>query len=149
LIIGQHLRRVRNLRGWTLQEVARRTRGRFKASSLGGYERGERSISIERFIELARVYAVPPVHLLAEIVAESQPQRELTIDLTRLERVTEEDRGMVQDFVAQIEARRGKPMTGQVHLRADDIVVLAEASAVPPEQLLDRLRPALALHNGQ
>ncbi len=143
LIIGEHLRRVRHLRGWTLEEVARRTRGRFKASSLGGYERGERSISVERFCELAHVYAVAPDHLLADILAQSQPQRDLIIDLTRLEQVTKRDRAVVKDFVEEIQGRRGGTVTGPVHLRTDDIVVLAEASAVRPEQLLDRLRPAL------
>ena len=43
-------------------------RGAFKASALSGYERGERSISLEKFRELTGVYSVSADAALTEIL---------------------------------------------------------------------------------
>ncbi|MGH2677820.1 MAG: helix-turn-helix domain-containing protein, partial [Actinomycetota bacterium] len=56
--IGGALRAARREGGLTLRDVASLSDRRFKPSALGGYERGERSISLERFTELSSVYGV-------------------------------------------------------------------------------------------
>src|SRR5205809_4478624 len=63
--VGEALRQARRDRGWSLRDVAAQSRGQFKPSVVGGYERGVRVISIERFIQLTRLYGVPPDRLLA------------------------------------------------------------------------------------
>ncbi|MGH2699518.1 MAG: helix-turn-helix domain-containing protein [Actinomycetota bacterium] len=60
--LGEVLRRARKQRGMTLDDVRRRSRGRFKSSAVGGYERGERAISLERFCDLSEMYGVPPTN---------------------------------------------------------------------------------------
>lgn len=63
----------------TLRDVARRTGGRFKASVLGGYERGERAISLERFCELAGTYGVDGASLLGDIEARLRPSEAIVV----------------------------------------------------------------------
>jgi transcriptional regulator with XRE-family HTH domain len=65
---GKAIRSVRQARGLTLKQLERRSGGRFRASSVGSYERGERGISLERFVELCAAYAVDPGRLLSSIV---------------------------------------------------------------------------------
>ena len=72
--IGAVLRQAREDRDLTLRDVQARSMGRFKPSSLGGYERGEREISVHRFCELAAVYQIPPDRLLASVLDRVAPE---------------------------------------------------------------------------
>lgn len=63
------LRRAREHAGLSLKEVERLTAGRFKPSTVAGYERGERSISMSRFIALASAYGALPNGVLADAMA--------------------------------------------------------------------------------
>jgi transcriptional regulator with XRE-family HTH domain len=64
VVLGDRLRGVRRRRGLTLQEVEVATDQKFRASVLGAYERGERAMSLARFLGLARFYGVSPEELL-------------------------------------------------------------------------------------
>ena len=75
--VGEALRGFRLRQGLTLSEVARRSGNEFKVSSLGAYERGDRSITFERLQLLATVYGVDVQSLLG--------MRTPTIDLVALE----------------------------------------------------------------
>ena len=79
--LGGRLRAARRQRGWSLGEVESSTSGEFKASVVGAYERGERAISVRRFVRLGEIYAVEPAFLLPATARE----RGLTIDLDSLE----------------------------------------------------------------
>jgi len=74
-----------------LRDVAGATQNRYKASALGAYERGERSISLARFQELAEFYGQSADRLLAEVLEELDPlgREKLVIDLERLRLVGE------------------------------------------------------------
>lgn len=78
---GRALRRARMARGLTLRDVGYRSDGAFTPTAVAGYERGERSISLQRFCELAAFYGVAPERLLAEIL---HPDDAL-VDLTPFE----------------------------------------------------------------
>ena len=71
--VGSALRRARGLMGVSLNDVARLTGDRFKPSTVAGYERGERSISVSRFVDLARFYGASPDGLLVQAMAGSEP----------------------------------------------------------------------------
>src|SRR5258708_19868914 len=62
--VGERLRNVRFQKALSLHDVEVDSRNEFKASVLGAYERGERSISVPRLQRLARFYGVPVDHLL-------------------------------------------------------------------------------------
>ena len=81
LEIGRAIRRARLDRGMTLKELAESSAGRFRPTSLAGYERGERTISVVRFCELCRLLDVPPGRLLQEITGAIYGHGEPTIDL--------------------------------------------------------------------
>jgi transcriptional regulator with XRE-family HTH domain len=142
---GDVLRRARRSRGLTLHDVARLTAGRFKASVLGGYERGERTVSLERFTELGRLYGYPADRLLGEVLDRTDPQGrvEIVLDLNRLALLDEEDVRAVAEFVHNVRTRRGDYLTDVVSLRSGDVEELALRSGVAPGELLSRLRPAL------
>lgn len=58
--------------GLSLNDVARLTGGRFKPSTVAGYERGERSLSVSRFLALARFYGISPDDLITQVAAGSE-----------------------------------------------------------------------------
>src|SRR5579884_2155916 len=62
--VGDRLRLMRRQKGLSLQAVEAKSNKEFKASVLGAYERGERSISVPRLQRLAAIYNVPVDQLL-------------------------------------------------------------------------------------
>jgi len=64
--LGARLRHARTDRGLSLTAAEERSNGEFKASALGCYERGERSISAFRLHRLSLLYDVPCVQLLGD-----------------------------------------------------------------------------------
>ena len=51
--VGRRLRSIRKQKGLSLQDVEANSGQEFKASVLGAYERGERSLSLPRLQRLA------------------------------------------------------------------------------------------------
>jgi transcriptional regulator with XRE-family HTH domain len=99
--LGQRLRAARRHRGWSLGDVEANTSGEFKASVVGAYERGERAISVQRFVSLSDVYSTPASELLP---APSDP--DLVIDLDAL---AGEDGDLVDRYLAAIQMMRRNP----------------------------------------
>lgn len=100
--LGGRLRAARRQRGWSLGDVETSTGGEFKASVVGAYERGERSLSVQRLVRLAEVYSVPPMDLLPT----DFPERTV-IDLDALAATRDDD--LVDRYLAAIHfLRRGK-----------------------------------------
>jgi transcriptional regulator with XRE-family HTH domain len=141
--VGDALRQARRARGWTLREVHRRTRGRFKHSSLGGYERGEREISVNRFCELAELYGVSPAELLGRALGDDSSTTSVAIDLTRLTLIPGQEGRRVAEFLHDLRVRRGETGRQVITLRAGDLAILATESREEPDILLEKLRPAL------
>ena len=69
--VGERLRNIRLQKGLSLHDVEERSSKEFKASVLGAYERGERSISVPRLQRLAIFYGVPVDHLLPRLGPEA------------------------------------------------------------------------------
>jgi transcriptional regulator with XRE-family HTH domain len=144
LEIGKVLRRTREARGYTLRQVATVSRGRFKATSVAGYERGERSITVERFCALCRFYGVAADRILADIVRAAEGREEAEIDPRILESLGSEEGALVSGFVKQVRALRAEPEGDTIVLRYGDLEVLATAAGKRPEDLADLLRPSPA-----
>lgn len=72
--MGDELRGARREAGLALRDLNLRSAREFKASAVGGYERGERSISLDRFCRLAVLYGVAPDRLLARVLERVSPQ---------------------------------------------------------------------------
>lgn len=139
------LRSARRARGLTLRDVTSGSHGRFKPSVLGAYERGERSISLVRFCELAQTYGIPPDRLLADVLARLDPagRQEIAIDLNRLTLIPGQEGKVVAEFVHRLKSQRGDYMTDVITLRSGDLEAISLASSQTPNTLLRTLEPAL------
>ncbi len=115
--LGRRLRAARRRRGWSLGEVERQTGGEFKASVVGAYERGERAISVQRFVKLAEVYEVAP----AELLPLAPSGRELVIDLDAV--ATDAGGEMVERYLAAIQLLRRSP--GSREVRQSDRAIIS------------------------
>lgn len=126
--LGSHLRSIRKQRGLSLNDIERRTNGKYRASVLGAYERGERSISVPRLAKLAEVYGVALEELLPpeegwRPVAEntSSPRDSLTIDLEALESSLDPEAQIIERYVNRIQIERGTLDEGRLTIRREDI----------------------------
>lgn len=116
------LRAARRQRGWSLGDVEASTGGEFKASVVGAYERGERAISVHRFVRLAHVYAVPPGELLPLNSTHGS-----VIDLDALAGEGADD--LVDRYLAAIQLLRKEP--GGSEVRQSDRAIISSLSKSP------------------
>lgn len=114
--LGQKLRAARRQYGWSLGDVESHTNGEFKASVVGAYERGERAISVQRFVRLAEIYNVMPADLLPVETSEG-----VVIDLDALAAETSDD--LVERYLSAIQLLRKDP--GTTEIRRSDQAVLS------------------------
>lgn len=83
--ICKSLREIRRVKSLSLSDVEELSKGALKAVVLGSYERGTRSLSVRRAIQIAHLYEVPLEVLLTGQSATRSYQVERTmIDLRRL-----------------------------------------------------------------
>ena len=143
--VGTVLRRARRRVRLTLHDVAALSLDTFGPTTVGGYERGERGITLARFCELAAIYGVPADRLLAEVLEESAPdgRGSVMIDLTRLHLLRDSAAGLVASFVHDIRTQRGDYQAPVITLRSGDLQTLALAARVDPPSMLATLRPVL------
>jgi transcriptional regulator with XRE-family HTH domain len=140
--LGEHLRDVRRQQGWSLNDIEVASEGLFKASVLGAYERGDRTVSIERLRQLAEFYRVSVGELLPR-ASTREPHRaeegQVVIDLVALERRRDEVPVLAR-YVEAIRLRRGDRGGQVLTLRERDLRGLAAAEGRPEEELAEELR---------
>lgn len=144
-MVGERLRNIRLQKGLSLHDVQSASKMEFKASVLGAYERGERSISVPRLERLARLYQVPVDHLLPRVDGnEEQVPLEvslakLKIDLRQLEQSDDPDGVVLQRYLNLVQIRRndfnGKVLT----IRSEDLRVLASVLDMSLENLAGKI----------
>ncbi len=125
-LIGERLRNIRQQKNLSLNEVEQQSEDEFKASVLGAYERGERSISVLRLERLARFYEVAVDQLLprdprrieGKQTGESIPVK-LRIDVSKLLLLKDEKFKLLASFLRLIQVQRqdfnGKVITVREH----------------------------------
>lgn len=148
-VLGRRLRAIRRQRGLSLQEVQRVTAGEFKAAVLGAYERGERSISVPRLHRLAQVYGVPAAQLLPPDGDGDLETGGLTIDLNRIERLSDDDAAMFERFLKAIQLMRQDYNGRVLTIRRDDLRLLATLLERSEEELGDELRGRQVIDPGR
>lgn len=137
LEIGRAIRRARLDRDMTLRELADSSAGRFPPTSLAGYERGERTISVVRFCEICRLLDVQPDRVLREITRNVYEDEEAVIDLTKLELLDTPESELIAGFIKQVLVQRGEREVETIALRAGDVEVLASVAGRTPVELHD------------
>jgi transcriptional regulator with XRE-family HTH domain len=143
-LVGEKLRRLRQDRGFSLQEVCDRSGGSFVVSTLSAYERGKRSLSLERLLELAEIYGLAPTSLLevdddSEVMGSLNRNRPLRLRLENLQRLTEDERRPLENYLAFLRNLRNDPGTEILTIRRDDLAYLSTLYGVRPQALKDRL----------
>jgi transcriptional regulator with XRE-family HTH domain len=134
--IGTALRRIREARGLTLREAADASDGRFKPSSIAGYERGERAITVQRFCDLAQVYGADPARLLDGVVRATRHEPVVEVDLEDLRDAGDPEVASVRSLARGVLDLREEEDDEVVSLRRADLEVLAAASGRAPGELL-------------
>ncbi len=141
--VGRRLRSIRKQKGLSLQDVEANSKLEFKASVLGAYERGERSLSLPRMQRLASFYGVPVDQLLPPDERSSHasdrgvPTGGVSIDLSRLENDSSTD--IVERFMRAIQIMR-QDFNGRVlTIRSSDLRLLAGLLHQSEESIVDVL----------
>jgi transcriptional regulator with XRE-family HTH domain len=143
-LVGEKLRRMRQDRGLSLQEVCERSGGSFVVSTLSAYERGKRSLSLERLSELAEIYGQSPMSLL-DIESEAGFPRAATsngplrIRLDNLDRLAPEERKPLESYLAFLRELRNDPSRDLLTIRKEDLAYLSALYGVRPQALKDYL----------
>lgn len=143
--LGERLRRVRVQQQLSLHDVERISEGRYKASVLGAYERGERAVSVARLRAIADFYRVPLSELIPRppgTESGRSTRSGLSIDLSRLETRDLPEGEPVGRFVQAVKVRRGDYNGRVITIRHDDVRALAAILACTPAELQERLRRA-------
>lgn len=127
--VGRRLRSIRKQKGLSLQDVEANSVQEFKASVLGAYERGERSLSLPRMQRLASFYGVPVDQLLpsdgkSNGGSATWDSGGVQIDLGALERAEGIDVEILERFLKAIQIMR-QDFNGRVlTIRRSDLRLL-------------------------
>ena len=128
--VGERLRAIRRQKKLSLQEVESISHEEFKASVLGAYERGERSISLPRLRRLADFYDVPIEQLLPREVElgdgrSASTSSKLAIDLVKLATIDGSGFATLSRYLSMIQVQRGDFNGKVLTVRADDVRAIA------------------------
>lgn len=114
--VGLRLRSVRKQMHLSLHAVEQASNEEFKASVLGAYERGERSISVPRLQRLAELYDVPVDQLLPKDTA----PKALIVPLRNLAASVKEGDERVESFtVNSLEERKTQLVEPSIKVTID------------------------------
>jgi transcriptional regulator with XRE-family HTH domain len=141
--IGAVLRLARRARGLALRNVSSLSSGTFKPSSLASYERGERTLSVEKFLLLANLYDIPSARLMAQISRRAEGRPAIVIDVRTAYTIGGVEGAVLAGFVNEVIALRRQPAPEEISLRDGDLEVLATASGRRAEQFMEAVEPAL------
>lgn len=149
--VGDRLRAIRRQKRLSLHDVEAASDSEFKASVLGAYERGERSISVPRLHRLAGFYDVPVDQLLpsddegGEVIdltdraLARQGENQLVLDLQMLSDLGGPEGAMLNRYIRTIQIQRQDFNGRMLTIRKDDVRAIACILGVATERTLDRL----------
>ena len=140
---SQKLREIRKSKGWSLQDVEKISKGKWKAVVIGSYERSDRAISLKKTIELMNFYQVPISALFEEEMAtpwNADLPETLILDQRLINKSTEENLEGIKRLVSFITARR-RDWNGEVlSLRSTDLQFISILLNKKPEEATSFLK---------
>ena len=145
--IAERLRSIRQGRGWSLADVEAMSGGRVKMAALGSYERCDRTITLNRAIELADIFGVPLTYLVCAPESESVSKSSagVIINLRRTRFLTEnstENVGAIQTlsiFLMWMAGRRNDWNGEVMSLRQSDLNTIALMTFMTEKNVLEWL----------
>jgi len=154
--INATLRAIRRSKSLSLSDVEAMSEGRIKAVVLGSYERGARSLSVNRALQIAELYQVP----ISEIFGQLATSREgsagkMILDLRLIsKRVAQEGRRDLEKYerllsLLQRIVRDRQDWNGEVislrHTDIETIALLFDDDAVDVRSWIEREQISLKL----
>lgn len=136
--MGRALRALRRHHGLTLREVASSSGGRFTATGVAGYERGERAISLARFCDLVRLYGQSPDRVLRDVLRTGTG---VAVPGLTLDALPADEARLVLWFVEDLVALREARHPEGLRVREGDLEILTGAGE--PSSLLERVAAAV------
>jgi transcriptional regulator with XRE-family HTH domain len=141
--VAQRLRSIRQAQSLSLNDVEVASRGAIKAVVLGSYERGSRSLSVKRAIQIAQFYGVPvSVFFGGSLRAEAVKAQRTIIDARRLRTLVEMGSQIDQTiikillrYVSHIQNSRQDWNGEVISLRERDSEYIAICIGYSPESL--------------
>jgi len=134
--LGARLREARRQRGLTLQNVENGSAGAFTSVTLSSYERGDRTMSVARLVDLAAFYGIPPAELLpSEGSQGASATAIISIDLLRVSKLPPYQAGPL------LEAARASTLHGGTTftLGGERLARVARAYGSPVDKVIDLL----------
>ena len=132
--LQSQLRKVRISKGLTLSQVSILSKGTISAIALGSYERGDRSISAVKLLEIAQLYQVPVSELMSPTEKGIRSGR-VIIDVNKLANNPDESNDAALKIIQRI-AHLRHDWNGQViSLRSSDIGLLKIFANFSDEQM--------------
>lgn len=152
-LLGHALREMRRARKWTLADFEKASHGRIKAVVLGSYERGSRSVSVDKLQAIAEIYSVPVSVFFKQGASENSSfeSTNIIIDLRKLrEEISlhpSKSLTLLDQFTCSIINFR-KDWNGEIlSLRRNDLTFLAIMSESSDTNLLQILADQHVLFN--
>jgi transcriptional regulator with XRE-family HTH domain len=140
---SEKLRAIRKSKGWSLQDIERISKGKWKAVVIGSYERSDRSISLKKAIDLMKFYEVPIQLLFEEDPSQSIKSinnKKLVLDQRRIKNSTKPELESLKRLINYISTIR-RDWNGEVlSLRSTDLQFIAILLNLSDEQTIDYLR---------
>lgn len=125
---AERLRQIRKSKGWSLQDVETKSKGRWKAVVVGSYERSDRAISLKKAIDLMEFYQVPITELFTgkeSNTGRSAVNHSIIIDQRILSKSLDPAVDGLKRMISSLAARR-RDWNGEVlSLRATDLQFLS------------------------
>lgn len=145
--VGRRLRAIRRQQGLSLDDVEARSGGKWSSSAIGAYERGYRTLTVERLRSLADFYGVPISVLLAPAPKRDDDQLEkVVIDLEALGRAGS-DLEPLQRLARSIQIQRGDFNGKILTMRGADIKNLSLLYGITEDEMFERLsRSGIAIN---
>lgn len=140
---SEKLRAIRKSKGWSLQDIERISKGKWKAVVIGSYERSDRSISLKKAIDLMKFYEVPIQLLFEEDPSQSIKtinNKKVVLDQRRIKNSTKPELESLKRLISYISTVR-RDWNGEVlSLRSTDLQFIAILLNLSDEQTIDYLR---------
>lgn len=142
--IGEKLRQIRKEQRLSLHDVEEHSSHEFKASVVGAYERGERSISVARLIKLCEHYHVSPSAVLPsettiDLTQEDGASKKVIVDLTKLANNNHAEAMVIGRFAQSVHQQRADSSGRFLTLRSDDVRILSSVFGKSTEEFTRRL----------
>ena len=138
--VQQGLRAIREAQGLTLSQASAKSNGEVSAIALGSYERGDRSISASKLIQIAQIYGVP-VTAFFDLHDQANKSAKIIIDCRKLNIDEGPLATKLKTVVKSIANIRGDWNGEVISLRENDLTslhIFGSITAIEIDEIINR-----------